>query len=106
MAYKQIRSITILLVQFNLVFQAVVGIGSTIPQLSSSSWPHNAMSYSNINDYGSMLLTIEGNRMDAKWISTDTLQPVKDQFTIFKSRSKVDTIYDDLPKTFTLSTSW
>jgi acid phosphatase type 7 len=85
---------------------AVVGSGSASPSAPSISFPHNAMSYSNITLNGSMLITIEGNRLDAKWISTDTANVVRDQFTIFKVRNRRDTIYTIMPNTLSLKANW
>ncbi|GAA4408938.1 hypothetical protein GCM10023187_31480 [Nibrella viscosa] len=54
-------------------------------------WPHNAMQASH-DIGGSMLLEIDGNRLDAKFITENG--EVKDQFTIFK-----DTEAFGIPKT-------
>jgi hypothetical protein len=49
---------------------------------SQSAYPHNAMVYSNNVNAGSLYLEIEGNRLDAKFITEDG--SIKDQFTILK----------------------
>ena len=49
---------------------------------SSSGYPHNAMYYSNVSIGGSLFFEVEGNRLDAKWISADGV--IRDQFTIMK----------------------
>lgn len=49
---------------------------------SQSTYPHNAMVYSNNVNAGSLYLEIEGNRLDAKFITEDG--SIKDQFTILK----------------------
>lgn len=49
---------------------------------SQSAYPHNAMVYSNNVNAGSLYLEIEGNRLDARFITEDG--NVKDQFTILK----------------------
>lgn len=46
-------------------------------------FPHNAMYYSNASNGGSMLLEVEGNRLDAKWICGDGV--IRDQFTMMKN---------------------
>ena len=46
------------------------------------SYPHEAMIYSLTNFGGSLALEIEGNRLDAKFITEDGT--IKDQFTILK----------------------
>jgi acid phosphatase type 7 len=85
---------------------SVIGSGSAIPATPQLTWPHNAMSYSNSTENGSMLITVEGNRLNAKWISTDTMHVVKDQFTILKAKNKIDTIYTAMPATFNLNANW
>lgn len=49
---------------------------------SQSTYPHNAMVYSNNINAGSLYLEIEGNRLDAKFITEDG--SIKDRFTILK----------------------
>lgn len=48
----------------------------------SAGWPHNAMYYADYEHGGSMLLEVEGNRLDAKWINADG--QIRDKFTIEK----------------------
>lgn len=85
---------------------AVVGSGSAIPQAPQTTWPHNAMFFSNYADNGSMLLTVEGNRLDAVWISTDTTQVVQDKFTMFKLDSSYHELNVDFPVNLALSPGW
>jgi hypothetical protein len=49
---------------------------------SQANYPHNAMVYSNDKNGGALYLEVEGNRLDAKFITEDG--SVKDQFTILK----------------------
>ena len=49
---------------------------------SQPTYPHNAMVYSNNTNAGSMYLEVEGNRLEAKFITEDG--SIKDQFTILK----------------------
>jgi hypothetical protein len=49
---------------------------------SQGAYPHNAMVYSNNVNAGSMYLEVEGNRLNAKFITEDG--SIKDQFTILK----------------------
>jgi hypothetical protein len=84
----------------------VIGSGGAIPQLPFGTWPHEAMVFSNYADNGSLLLTVEGNRLDAEWISTDTLQPVKDRFTLFKHVGRRHQVHTLFPGTVTLSAGW
>ena len=88
------------------VVYVVVGSGGAIPQLPYATWPHNAMRYSNYAYNGSLLLTVEGNKLVAEWISTDTNAIVKDRFVLYKNvglSSKVHTAY---PALVNLKASW
>lgn len=53
---------------------------------SQSTYPHDAMVYSNNKNGGSLLLEIAGNRLDTKFITEDG--SIKDQFTFFKDVNK------------------
>jgi hypothetical protein len=65
----------------NGIVFAVVG-SSGIVGGSATGYPHNAMYYSNITTGGAIVLEIENNRLDAKWIGSDGL--IRDNFTILK----------------------
>lgn len=88
------------------VLYVVVGSGGAIPQLPFAAWPHNAMQYSNYQDNGSLLLTVEGNKMLGEWISTDTNEIVKDRFVIYKNVGQFNTIHTLFPATVNLKASW
>ena len=53
---------------------------------SQSTYPHDAMVYSNNKNGGSLFLEISGNRLDTKFITEDG--SIQDQFTIFKDVNK------------------
>lgn len=61
---------------------AVVGCSGKLSG-TSSGWPHPVMYEATNTTLGSMILEIEGNRLDAKFITNDTT--VYDQFTILKN---------------------
>ncbi len=51
---------------------------------AQAGYPHNAMAaYSDATHGGAMVLEVEGNRMDAKWICADGT--IRDQFTLMKN---------------------
>lgn len=50
---------------------------------SIPGFPHHAMYYSNKDDGGALMLEVEGNRLDAKWVASDGL--IKDKFTMMKN---------------------
>ncbi len=85
---------------------AVVGSGSAIPQAPQTTWPHDAMYYSNYADNGSLVLLIEGNKLEGTWISTDVNQVVKDKFYLFKQVNQHHVIYAQLPATIQVKASW
>jgi hypothetical protein len=53
---------------------------------TQSTYPHDAMVYSNDKSGGSMYIEVKGNRLDAKFITEDG--SIKDQFTILKDVNK------------------
>lgn len=52
------------------------------------TYPHNAMFYSNNEIGGAVMLEVQGNRLDLKWISSDGKIP--DHFTMMKDVSTTD----------------
>lgn len=71
---------------------------------TQSSWPHAAMYYSDANNGGSLALTIEANRLDAKWVCADGV--VRDQFTIEKNVNKTTNVTINAGQSTTLNASW
>jgi hypothetical protein len=69
-----------------------------------ATYPHNAMHYSNTTDGGSMVLEVEGNRLDAKWLCGDGV--VRDKFTIIKDANKVRNINVNAGASVTITASW
>ncbi len=88
------------------VIYCVIGSGSAVPQLPFAQWPHNAMQYSNYQDNGGLVVTVEGNELRAEWISTDTMHIVKDQFTILKNANRIKQVYCSYPSLVTLKANW
>jgi hypothetical protein len=61
---------------------------------TQSGYPHNALAaYSNATNGGAMILEVEGNRLDAKWICADG--SIRDKFTLMKNTN--------FTKTFTIN---
>jgi acid phosphatase type 7 len=72
---------------------------------SQPTYPHDAMVYSNNQNAGSLYLEIEGNRLDAKFITEDG--SIKDQFTILKDVNKKQVIkLEDNQNSVSLQASW
>ena len=69
-----------------------------------STYPHNAMVYSNVNRGGVFFFEIENNRLDAKWINADGM--TRDRFTIMKDVNKSTDIQVQPGISATLSASW
>jgi hypothetical protein len=53
---------------------------------TTEGYPHKAMYHSDAEHGGGMVLEVEGNRLDAKWIAIDGI--IRDQFTIEKDVNK------------------
>jgi acid phosphatase type 7 len=70
-----------------------------------STYPHDAMIYSNNINAGSMYLEVEGNRLDAKFITEDG--SVMDQFTILKDVNQKQVLkLEANQNTIPLQASW
>jgi acid phosphatase type 7 len=52
------------------------------------TYPHNAMFYSNNEIGGAVMIEVQGNRLDLKWVSSDGKIP--DHFTMMKDMSTTD----------------
>lgn len=71
---------------------------------TQAAFPHNAMYYSNATNGGSLVLEIEGNRLDAKWVCADGV--IRDNFTMIKDASKVKNFAINLGESVTVQASW
>ena len=67
-------------------------------------FPHAAMYYSNKDEAGAMMLEIEGNRLNAKWI--DQSGTIEDQFTMMKEVNRNTTISTSVGTPVTLQASY
>lgn len=86
------------------IIYVVSGCGASNGR-SQANYPHNAMVYSNDKNGGALYLEVEGNRLDAKFITEDG--SVKDQFTILKDVNQKQVV--NLEKTqssIPLEASW
>ena len=70
----------------------------------SPDYPHKAMYYSNNNYGGALLLEVEGNRLDAKWIGEDG--EIRDKFTMEKNVNRTQTANIDYNSSITLTSSF
>jgi acid phosphatase type 7 len=70
----------------------------------SPDYPHKAMYYSNYEKGGAMLLEVEGNRLDAKWIGEDG--EIRDKFTMEKDVNKTKTESIEYNTSVTLTSSY
>ena len=87
----------------NGVVFAVVGSAGQLGG-STPGYPHNAMRYSNISTGGSMVIEIESNRLDARWICSDGV--IRDNFTIMKDVNKITDTSFSAGSSISLSASW
>lgn len=63
----------------------VAGSGGQLG-VPSAGYPHDAMYYSNSSVGGGMMLEVEDNRLDVKWIAADGI--IRDKFTMMKAVNK------------------
>ena len=69
-----------------------------------AGYPHRAMYYSNKDEAGAMMLEVEGNRLDAKWITGGGL--IKDKFTMMKNVNRNTTYNTEVGTPVTLQASY
>jgi acid phosphatase type 7 len=69
---------------------ALVGVSGKT-DVTSSGWPHPAMYTSSVDHLGSMLLTVNGNRLDAKFLTSTEV--IYDQFSIIKNAGGKQTVH-------------
>lgn len=72
---------------------------------TSSGYPHNAMEYSNSTNGGCLVVDVEENRLDAKWVCADGV--IRDNFNLMKdagNKTTDTTISAGL--NITLAASW
>lgn len=89
---------------YNGTVYVVAGSAGQLNTTSQAAYPHAAMYYSNIANGGSMVLEIEANRLDAKWICSDGV--IRDKFTIEKDVSVKKNISIAPGGSTTLTASW
>lgn len=65
---------------------------------------HPSSIYSNISIGGSLLLTINGNRLDGRWICADNIE--RDHFSVFKNVNKKYELNVEYGSKIRLSSSW
>jgi len=90
-----------------------VSLGGTVYAVVGSSgkldpgevnFPHDAMYYGNDTRAGSLILEIEANRLDGKWLSDQG--NIVDKFTIMKNVNKVTNLTLNAGDNVTLTASW
>lgn len=82
----------------------VAGSSAQIRDRRAADFPHPAMSYSNFDKAGALIVEVEDNRLDAKWLCEDGV--IRDNFTIFKDVNKVQNISIKRGENLNLSASW
>ena len=70
----------------------------------AAGYPHNAMFYSNTTNGGSTFISVDGNRLDAKFISDAGV--IQDQYTIFKNVNRHTSLTINEGRPALLTSSW
>lgn len=71
---------------------------------TQASFPHNAMYYSDATNGGSLVLEVEDNRLDGKWVCADG--NIRDKFTMVKDVSKTTNLTIGSAQSTVLTASW
>lgn len=66
--------------------------------------PHPSSVYSNVTIGGSLLMTIDNNRLDARWVCADGV--IRDNFTVFKNVNKTEKQTIEFGEKVRLTSSW
>ncbi|MFT5886806.1 MAG: hypothetical protein ACI9IP_003277 [Arcticibacterium sp.] len=82
------------------IVYAVIGTGHE----NDGGGGHPAMTVTNPNNFGAMLIEIEGNQLDAKWIGENG--NVLDQFTILKGVDETDSVLVQENTNVPMTASW
>ena len=69
-----------------------------------TAYPHNAMFYSNTINGGSLILQVDGRRLDGKWLCSDGI--IRDQFNIYKDAGQKKDLFTGLGQAVSLTASW
>lgn len=85
---------------------SVYVVAGSSGQLGSTQfqYPHNAMYYSNNSIGGSLVLDVNANRFDVKWLCADGV--IRDNFTLFKNVNLVRTFTVTPTQTTNIAASW
>jgi acid phosphatase type 7 len=68
----------------------VSGSAGQLSKTTETAFPHNAFYYSNNELAGAVMLEVNANRLDLKWITTDG--SIKDRFTMMKNVNQKTTV--------------
>jgi hypothetical protein len=71
---------------------------------TQSTYPHNAMTYSNAEKGGASMIEVKGNRLDFKWICEDGV--IRDRFTMMKNINRKTVIKAKKGEIVTLTASF
>lgn len=71
---------------------------------AAAPYPHNAMFYSNNTEGGAVMLEIQDNRLDLKWICADGV--IRDKFTMMKEVGKNTTYNIELGQSVQLAATY
>ena len=71
---------------------------------TQTAYPHDAMYYSDAVNGGSLVLQVDGKRLDAKWLCADGV--IRDQFTLFKDAGQKKNVPAVNGQSLTLTASW
>ncbi|MES2655144.1 MAG: metallophosphoesterase [Bacteroidota bacterium] len=82
----------------------VSGSAGQLGGTQGSQFPHSALPFSNAIYGGAMMLEVQNNRLDAKWICSDGV--IRDQFTMVKNVNQKTTINANLGDSVTLTASF
>lgn len=86
------------------IVYVVSGSAGKIDSKTQAAFPHDAMYYSNAVKGGALMMEVEDNRLDVKWICADGV--IRDHFTMMKNVNRLTKIKLKKTKAVTLTASY
>jgi hypothetical protein len=82
----------------------VAGSSAITRDRRAADYPHPALFYSNYEKSGALIVELEDNRLDAKWLCEDGV--IRDNFTILKEVNKTEKLSVRKGESIQLNASW
>jgi len=86
------------------IIYSVAGSAGKVGGISGTSWPHDAMYFSNKTETGALIIEVENNKLEGKWLCEDNV--MRDKFTIMKNVNQSHSYTINAGSNINLTASW